>query len=98
MNKIYVILYNAYEFDDLGYGDLTPKFLSLDENKVKEEFHNLKEKEIKWFNKFVYEHPQVCKDNEDYQIVVNKDDELEIYMGNWCYHWVLSSYELDKIM
>lgn len=33
MEKVYAILYNAYEFDDLSYGDLTPRFLSLDKNK-----------------------------------------------------------------
>ena len=38
MNKVYAILKNSYEFDDLGYGDLTPYFLSLSEEECKAEF------------------------------------------------------------
>ena len=51
MEKVYAILYNAYEFDDLSYGDLTPKFLSLDKNKCIEQFNNWKESDIKILTK-----------------------------------------------
>ena len=98
--KVYAILYNAYEFDDLSYGDLTPKFMSLSKDTVLKEFESIKEKEINWFNnilsgkeEWLKEHPER---KEDYQICTNTEDSLEIYVGNWCYEWRLTEYELDK--
>lgn len=98
IQKVYAILSNSYEFDDLSYGELTPSFLSLNKDTVIKEFNNIKEKEIKWFNdslkireSWINEHPEF---KEDYQIVTNTDTEFEIYFDNWCYQWALTEYEL----
>lgn len=99
-NKIHVILYNSYEFDDLGYGDLTPYFLSLSEEECKEEFEKIRNEEINNFQRMYKNKEEWLKDHpdfeEDYKININSDTEIEIYFGNWCYHYVLTSYELNK--
>ena len=103
MDKVYVILKNSYEFDDLNYGELTPYYLSLDKDRVQETFNSIKEKEIKWFHQsmerfykgFIEENPQRA---EDFQIVEDTDDYLEIYLDNWCYQWKLTEYELDEMI
>ena len=96
--KVYVILRNSYELDDISYGELTPSFMSLNKGTVIKEFNKIKEREISWFNELVEkkeewlnEHPEF---KEDYQIPINTDNELEIYVGNWCYHWMMTEYEL----
>ena len=98
--KVYAILHNAYEFDDLNYGELTPIFMSLNKDNVIKEFNNIKEKEINWFNKIVKEKEQWLNEHpefkEDYQITINTNDGFEIYLDNWCYQWTLTEYELDK--
>ena len=98
MNKVYAILHNSYEFDDVSYGDLTPSFMSLNKKTVIKEFNRIKESEIKSFEdniKKYEEYLNVCPERkEDFQIVTNKDDELEIYFDNWCSHWVITEYEL----
>ena len=48
--KVYVILKLSYEFDDLNYGDYWPCFLSLNKDKVIEQFNSIKEVEISSFN------------------------------------------------
>ena len=102
MEKVYAILYNAYEFDDLSYGDLTPKFLSLDKNKCIEQFNIWKTSDIKNFNEVISVQKEWLNDHpeykEDYQIKINTDDEFELYVGNWCYHYALVEYELDKAL
>lgn len=98
MNKVYAILHNSYEFDDVSYGDLTPSFMSLSKETVIKEFNRIKEREIESFKdniKKYEEYLNVCPERkEDFQIVTNKDDELEIYFDNWCSHWVITEYEL----
>ena len=96
--KVYAILHNSYEFDDISYGELTPSFMSLDKETVIKEFNRIKKREIKHiedlikhWEKYLNEHPER---KEDFQITINKDDELEIYFDNWCYHWVIDEYEL----
>ena len=103
MDKVYVILKNSYEFDDLNYGELTPYYLSLDKDRVQETFNSIKEKEIKWFHQalersykgFLEKHPERA---EDFQIAENTEDYLEIYLDNWCYQWKLTEYELDEMI
>ena len=100
VQKVYAILYNSYEFDDLGYGDLTPIFLSLDENNCKRIFEKWKPQEIDMFNRVIKEKEQWLNENpkrqEDYQININTDREFEMYLGNWCYHYALVDYDLDR--
>lgn len=102
MDKVYAILKNSYEFDDLNYGELTPCYLSLDKDGAQETFNSIKEKELKWFHQtlessykgFLEKYPERA---EDFQIVENTDDYLEIYLDNWCYEFKLTEYELDKM-
>ena len=102
MNKVYVILKNSYEFDDLNYGELTSCYLSLDKDRAQETFNSIKEKEIKWFHQtlenyykdFLEKYPQRA---EDFKIAENTDDYLEIYLDKWCYQWKLTEYELEKM-
>ena len=101
-NKVYTILKLSYEFDDLNYGDYWPCFLSLNENKVIEQFNSIKDAEISSFNNaikyykdFIESHPERA---EDFQIAENTDETLVIYLNNWCYKWKLAEYELDKIL
>jgi len=101
-NKVYVILKLSYEFDDLNYGDYYPCFLSLNENKVIEQFKLIKDvnissfnNAIKYYKDFIESHPEQAK---DFQIVENTDKTLVIYLNNWCYKWKLAEYELDKIV
>ena len=97
--KVYAILHNSYEFDDLNYGDLTPSFMSLNKDTVLKKFKEIKENEISNFYRifkmkenWLNEHPEF---KEDYQIIVNTKDELEIFCDNWCYIWKLTEYELN---
>ena len=101
-NKVYAILKLSYEFDDLNYGDYYPCFLSLNENKVIEQFNSIKDAEISSFNNaikyykdFIENHPERA---EDFQIAENTDKTLVIYLDNLCYNWKLAEYELDKIV
>ena len=98
--KVYAVLYNAYEFDDLSYGELTPKFLSLNKDNCIKMFEKWKAQEIETFNRVVKEKEEWLNENperwEDYQININTDREFEMYFGNWCYHYVLVDYDLDK--
>lgn len=98
MNKVYAILHNSYEFDDISYGDLTPSFMSLNKETVIKEFNRIKEREIESFKDNIKKYEEYLniypEGKEDFQIVTNKDDELEIYFDNWCYHWVITEYEL----
>ena len=101
-DKVYVILKNAYEFDDLNYGDYYPCFLSLNKNTVIDQFNSIKDVEISSFNNalnyykdLIEEHPDR---KEDFQITENTDEALTIYLDNWCYMWKLAEYELDKLL
>ena len=101
-DKVYAILKNSYEFDDINYGDYYPCFLSLNKNKVIEQFNSIKEAEIssfnnaiKYYKNFIESHPERA---EDFQIEENTDNQLTIYLNNWCYMWKLAEFELDKIV
>lgn len=105
MSKVYAILTRSYEFDDLDYGDYVPCFLSLDKSKVQETFNSIREEEIKHFHQsmgnfykfykgFLEKHPERV---EDFQIVEDTDEYLEIALDKWCYQWKITEYELDKM-
>ena len=98
-NKVYAILKLSYEFDDINYGDYNPCFLSLDKDKVIAQFNSIKETEIFSFNveveyykDFIEKHPNR---KEDFQIAENTDNQLTIYLDNWCHKWKLTEFELD---
>lgn len=91
---IYGITCRAYEFDDLGYPDLTPiKFYSTKE-KRDNAFKELVLEKLAWFER--------CKNSkytrtEDYEIGENtNDDFLELAMGKWCYEWGKAEFELEE--
>lgn len=99
-DKVYAILKNSYEFDDLNYGDYYPCFLSLNKNKVIEQFNSIKDAEISSFNNAVKYYKDLIEKypnrKEDFQIAENTDNQLTIYLNNWCYKWKLAEFELDK--
>lgn len=90
--KIYVIFHNSWEWDDVAYGDAAPVFFTLSEEKCKEEFEKLRERELKHFGEVKAKHP----DSSDYEIAENETDSFKIYMGNWGYEWFYDYYKLDK--
>lgn len=92
--KVYAILHNSYEFDDISYGELTPSFMSLNKETVIEEFNRIKEREITSLETKIKYFNEDLKRKLDFQITINKNDELEIYSDNWCYHWIIDEYEL----
>ena len=86
MNKVYVILYNAYEIDDIDIGDLTPIYLSLSKDSRNKEYERLLSS-----NKNHFEN---CKHtNEDEFEETN--EEFSYSLGNWCYHYAKDEYKLD---
>lgn len=87
MNKVYAILYYAYEFDDLNYGDYHPIYFSLDKEKIIEKFNNMKNDELKHFNNIVKDYIN----DENYQIDINIDNELVLFIGKWCYNYKLNN-------
>ena len=99
MKKIYAITHRAYEFDDLGYPDLVPiKFFSTKEKRDKV-FEELISKKMAWFEKckaddVKYYGSQLHAD-EEYYINTNDGSVLELYMGNWCYEWCKTEFELE---
>ena len=99
--KIFVVLYKAYEFDDMESGIQTggnePAYISLDPKNAKEKFDEYvrKQKEayerlIKTNNEWIKSHP------EDYQIYADTENEFELWVGKWCYYYKLTSYDLDE--
>ena len=90
--KIYVIFHNSWEWDDVDYGDATPVFFTLSEEKCKDEFEKLRERELKHFEGVKAKHP----DSSDYEIAENEKDSFKLYIGNWGYEWFYDNYELDK--
>lgn len=99
MKKIYVITHRGFEFDDIGYSNLEPiKFFSTKEKRDKA-FAELVSSRVKWFEKCeadslkYYDKERV---EEDYIINVNDGSTLELYMGNWCYEWSKTEFELEE--
>lgn len=83
-NRIYCIEYWAYECDDINTGDYEPFYLSLNEQKVKDEF-------AKW--------KQIAfNQNEKYKGEIWEDTEttFEHCIGNWVYKYRYISYPLNE--
>ena len=94
MGKIYVIRYKAYEFDDLDTGSYDPIFISLDKDKVKEKFEDIKQNDINNLNRIV----DRCFGGsapEDYQVEEDTTETFELWLGNWCYRYYIEEYDLD---
>lgn len=97
-NKIYAITHRGFEFDDIGYSSLEPINFFLTEEKRDNAFNELVEKKLKWFetckaDDIKYNGSQTHGD-EEYQINVNDGSTLELYMGNWCYEWGKTEYDI----
>ncbi len=101
MEKIFVVLYKIYQFDNITggiqTGGLEPAYISLDPNKAKEKFDEYVksqkdsyERLLKNNSKYIKAHP------EDYQIYIDDKNEFELWVGNWCYYYKLTSYDLDE--
>lgn len=84
--KVYGILYNAHEFDDIETGDLTPIFLSLSSDNCNQEYKKLYEQNKNHFNQY--------RELDDFFDIENNGFEYSI--GNWVYHYKLVNYDLDK--
>ena len=63
-------------------------------------FDKWKSKKIEMFNRVIKEKEQWLNEHperqEDYQIIYNNDNEFEMYLDNWCYHYALIAYDLDR--
>lgn len=95
MNKIYVLRYRSYEFDDSCPSGYCPIFISLDKEKVVKFFNEQKKKVINNFNRIIKDN-NISKNSEDYRILENNDKALCLYQGNWSYRYIFEEYELDK--
>lgn len=97
MEKIFVVLYNAYEFDDLDYGSPYLIYCSLDPKKAQEKFIKCVQMQKKSFEQYVRDNKEwVDSHQEDYQIYTDTENEFEIWFGKWAYYYKLTSYDLDK--
>ena len=98
MTKIYAILYNACEYDDLNQGELTPRFLSLDKEDVHEQFRKWVDEEKKHFNECCdkYYKDEISKRPEDFQILSDTDDHFEYFIDTWSYEYKIVEYEMEK--
>ena len=93
-NKLYIIKYVANEFDDLRYSNPYPIYYSLDKQKVRAFFEDIRKKCIESFNDWISKYPEF-KNNENYQITENTNDYFEYYMGNWFYIYEYEEQEFD---
>lgn len=84
--KVYLILYNSHEFDDMDEGKDDIVFASLDEEKAMEEFRQDVEN-IKT-NRPVFAFGDY-EENED-----NTETNFQCYWGNRCYSLKLQEFEL----
>ncbi len=99
--KIFVVLYNAYEFDDISGGIQTggpePIYISLDPNKTKDKFNKYVKSQKESYERLLETNGEWIKSHqEDYQIYIDTENEFELWVGNWCYYYKLTSYDLDK--
>ena len=93
--KLYIVKYCANEFDDLGYDSPYPIYYSLSYYDAYGHFSEYKNREKKHFNEYLWNHPEL-KDNEDYSIEVDTENEFEYNMGKWFYTYVFEEVELEK--
>jgi len=85
MNNIYVLEYQAYEYDDIDTGGYEPFFISLNEQKVKDEFEKWKANGLSDIEKF-----------DDTELFEDTETIFEYTIGNWIYKYRIVSYPLDK--
>ena len=85
-NKVYAILYNAYESDDIVTGSDEIIFCSLSENKRDEEFDRILNEENKRYDNY--------KGENDY--FDNGNERIDFTIGKWCYSYYKEEYELNK--
>lgn len=93
--KLYIVKYCANECDDLGYESPYPIYYSLNENKARNYFEQLRVQEIDNFNDYIKRHPEL-QNNEDYCIEKNSTNEFEYIMGKWFYQYVFNEVEFEK--
>ena len=93
--KLYIVKYCANEFDDLGYDSPYPIYYSLNRDDAYGHFSEFVNLEKKKFTEYLYKHPEY-KDNEDYSIEIDTENEFEYYFGNWFYKYVFEEAELEK--
>lgn len=93
--KLYIVKYCANEFDDLGYDSPYPIYYSLSYYDAYGHFSEYRNREKKHFNEYLYNHPEL-KDNEDYSIEVDTENEFEYNMGKWFYKYCFEEVELEK--
>ena len=98
MTKIYAILYNSYEYDDLNQGELTPRFLSLDKEDAYSQFKQWVDEEKECFNEYCdkYYKDEISKRPEDFQILSDTDDHFECFINTWTYEYKLVEYETER--
>ena len=93
--KLYVVKYCANEFDDLGYDSPYPIYYSLNYYDAYGHFSEYRNREKKHFNEYLWNHPEL-KDNENYSIEVDTENEFEFTFGKWYYKYVFEEAELEK--
>ena len=87
MDKVYAIMYNSYEVDDLDYGDYHIIYLSLNKDKRDKVFENLR-------------HKNMCPDENSpffkyFEPKENKKGHFSFYYGKWCYQYKLEKFNLE---
>lgn len=85
MNNVYVLEYHSYESDDIIVGDYEPFFISLDEQKVKDEFEKWKANVLSDISRLA--NTELFEDTET---------TFEYSIGNWIYKYRIVSYPLDE--
>ena len=93
--KLYVVKYCANEFDDLGYDSPYPIYYSLDRDDAYGHFAEFVNLDKKNLNEYLYKHPEL-KDNEDYSIEIDTENEFEFNFGKWFYKYMFVEAEFEK--
>ena len=97
--RIYAVLYNDHEFDDLDYGDTSPVFLSMNKERARAFYDRLVEMKKKEGRRSEEEHYRYYKDDgepfyeEDSD---NTDTQFCYYLGKWCYTYRFEEYLMDS--
>ena len=85
--KIYTILQQAYETDDVcpDYS-YVPFYISLDKEKVYNRFLEEKKRE----------HKNIFRPRDEFELDEDNENEYSFYLGNWHYSLILKEYPLDE--
>lgn len=97
-NKVYAILKNSYEIDDIEYGDLYPYYFSLNKETIIKEFNRIKKENIEHLDRII----ELKKDylekypdkKEDYQVMEDNAEVFKYCMGNWTYVYAIEEFDL----